>query len=311
MRKVRELLEKSQDLVVAHKAVLAEGKQKNLQIAQAKEELAELESQAGQQSHKLRQMNRDSWMAWDWIQNNQDQFEKRVYGPPMIECSIKDPRFVNLIEAIFQQSDFIVFTVQTKQDFDKLSTQLYRTMRLSSINIKTMTGKLDEFRAPLDDAQARRYGIEGWALDYIDGPEAVLAMLCADGPRLHQTGVSLRDTTQEQYDAFQDSNLSTWVTSKSLYKISRRREYGAGATSTTVRDVRPAKVWTSQPIDNRVRADLQSNIEGWTEEVTAIEGKLNDNKVINAKLVKEIEQAKEEQVGIKKRWVCKLTEYAS
>ena len=297
---VRELYDKNRELEATQMAILMEGKQKNVQIARAKQELADLESQAGQQNHKLRQISQDSWKAWEWIQKNQDKFEKRIYGPPMIECSIKDSRYVNLIEAIFQQTDFIVFTAQTRQDFDKLYTQLYHTMRLSSVNIRTMTGSLNEFGAPLNDEQARRCGIEGWALDYIDGPEAVLAMLCAEGPRLHQTGVSLQDTTQEQYDAFQSSNLSTWVTSKNLYKVNRRREYGPGATSTTVRDVKPAKVWTTQPIDNRAKADLQSNIEGWTEEFAAIKGRADDNKVKNSKLGKEIEQVKEEQVRKKK-----------
>ena len=295
-RRVRELFEKSRELTAAQTAILVEGKQKNVQIARANQELADLESQAGQQNHKLRQMSQDSWRAWDWIQKNQDQFEKRVYGPPMIECSVKDSRYVNLIEAIFQQTDFIVFTTQTNQDFDKLSTQLYKTMRLSSINIRTMVGSLDDFRPPLDNGEAQRYGFKGWALDYVEGPEPVLAMLCADGPRLHQTGISLQDTTEEQYDALERSNLSTWVTSKNLYKIIRRREYGPGAKSTTVREVRPARVWTSQPIDSRAKADLQSNIEGWTEEITAIKGRIEDNKVTNSKLGKEIEQVKEEQV---------------
>ena len=281
----------------AQTAVLAEGKQRNMQIARVKREIEELESQAGQQNHKLRQISQDSYRAWDWIQKNQDHFEKRIYGPPMIECSIKDPRYVNLIEAIFGQTDFIVFTAQTKADFSKLYAQLYGTMKLSGVNIRTMTGNLGEFHPPLNEAEARRNGIEGWALDYVDGPEAVLAMLCAEGPKLHQTGVSLQDTTQQQYETLQSSNISTWVTSKSLYKISRRREYGAGATSTTVRDVRPAKVWTSQPVDSRAKADLQDNIQGWTEELNAMKGQAEDNKVKNQKLGKEMQEVKDEQVG--------------
>ena len=296
MRRVRELVEENRELEAAQTAILAEGKQKSIQIQRANRDLEDLESQAGQQSHKLRQISQDSYKAWDWIQKNQNLFEKRVFGPPMIECSVKDPRYVNLVEAIFGQTDFIVFTAQTKKDFDKLYGQLYGTMRLSGVNIRTMTGSLEEFRAPLDDEEAKRYGIAGWALDYIDGPEAVLAMLCAEGPRLHQTGVSLQDTTQEQYEALQNSNMSTWVTSKSLYKINRRREYGPGATSTTVRDVKPARIWTSQPVDSRAKADLQENIEGWTEELNALKGQAEDNKVKNQKLGKELEEVREEQV---------------
>ena len=273
-----------------------EGRDRNIRINQAERDLENLESQAGQQNRKLGQASRDSAAAWQWIQAHQDEFEKHVYGPPIVECSIKDPRYVDLIESIMGKADFICFTVQTRSDFQKLHDQLHQRMRLKQINIRTMTGGLDKFGPPMSEEETRQSGFDGWALDYLIGPEPVLAMLCSDGPRLNQTGVSLRDTTPEQYEMLQKSPISSWVSSRSIYRINRRREYGPGATSTQVRDTKKAKVWTSQPVDLTAKRELQENIDGWKEEVHAIEVKIDRTRAQVSQLKEEKAEIDREQV---------------
>jgi hypothetical protein len=91
-------------------------------------------------------------------------------------------------------------------------------------------------------------------------------MLCYD-VALNRTGVVLRDITDEQYEILETSPITSWVTSKNSYTITRRREYGPSAASTRVREVRKGKFWTSQPVDMSAKAELQDNIAGWTEEI--------------------------------------------
>ena len=245
-----------------------QGKEKSARIEQAKKSLADLDSQAGKQSNKLAQISRDTSRAWDWVQQHQNEFEKPVFGPPIVECAVTDSRYVDLIETLFQKNNFLSFTVQTSNDFKKLSDELHDRLKLSEINIKTMTGHLDQFRPSVSSEEMKRYGFEGWALDYLTGPEPVMAGLCYD-VRLHLTAVSLRDTTSQQYELLQSSPIESWVTSKSSYKIIRRREYGPSATSTSVRDVRKATIWTDQPVDLRAKQEFLENIEGWGEEVAS------------------------------------------
>lgn len=274
-----------------------QGVDKNTRIEQARRDLANLESQAGQQNNKLAQVARDSARAWSWIQEHQDEFEKQVYGPPIVECSVKDPRFVDLVEGVFTKTDLICFTVQTRSDFKKLHSQLHQRMGFVEINIRTMTGGLDNFRPPINEEERKRYGFDGWALDYMIGPEPVLAMLCAEGPRLHQAAVALQDTTDQQYKMLQDSPIQSWITSKSHYRISRRREYGPGAVSTQVRDLKPAQIWTSQPVDLTAKRELQENIEGWGEEVKSIAGSIENMKA-------QIKQMRDEKAGLEREQVC-------
>lgn len=248
------------------------GKDRSAQIQDAQQELANLESQAGQQSKKLFNLSRDTSKLWEWVQNNQNVFEKPVFGPPVVECSVTDPRYVDMIETLFQKTIFLSFTVQSNHDFKKLQTQAHDRMGLSEVNIKVMPKGVGDFPPPIGPDELKRYGFEGWAIDYLRGPEAVLAMLCYD-LRIHRTAVMIKDTSTQQFEQLQNSPIDSWLTSKSSYNIVRRREYGPSATSTRVREVRRATVWTDQPVDLAAKRELQENIHGWGEEVTAFQAK--------------------------------------
>ncbi|KAL8754328.1 MAG: hypothetical protein Q9184_005149, partial [Pyrenodesmia sp. 2 TL-2023] len=257
--KVRELQRKQEDLGRS-------GKEKNQRIHQAKRDLDNLESQAGQQETKLGQTSNDTFKAWEWIKQHQDEFEKRVFGPPIVECSVTDLQYVDQIETLFQRSQLLTLTCQTKNDFKKLSNILHDELHLAEVNIQHMSGTLDNFPPPMERDQLGRYGLTGWALDYISGPEPVMAMLCTN-VRLNSTGVGDSDTTAQQFELLQNGPIENWVTKRSSYKITRRREYGPSAMSTNVRDVRKANIWTNQPVDLTAKRDLQENIEGWQSEV--------------------------------------------
>ena len=265
-QKVLELKRQMEDIT-------SRGQGRKERIIQAQKELQKLESQAGQRENKLRQASQDTFKAWEWIKEHQDQFEKPVFGPPMVECSVTDPKYVDQIETLLQRGQMLMITCQTKNDFKKLGDILHDRMHLAEINMQHMTGTLADFLPPIDRDQLGRYGLTGWALDYISGPEPVMAMLCAN-VRLERTGVGDQDTTPEQFELLQNGPIENWVTKRSSYKIVRRREYGPSATSTNVRDVRRAQVWTNQPIDIRAKRDLQENIEGWTGEITEFQSQV-------------------------------------
>ncbi|KAI9659689.1 MAG: Structural maintenance of chromosomes protein 5 [Trizodia sp. TS-e1964] len=242
-----------------------QSEERKLPIQQAQRELRDLDSQAGQQGNKLKQISYDTSKAWEWIQLNQNKFSQRVYGPPVLECSVKDPKHVDAIESLFQKNDFLSFTCQSKEDLVVLSEQLIDRMGLSDITIHVNTRSLDEFRPPVNPDEMRRLGLSGWALDFMNGPEPVLAMLCGNN-RLHQTGIVSGDISEAQFTMMSESAVSNWVTDKSSYSIVRRREYGSGATSTRVRPIRPGSIWTDQPVDLSAKRHIQQKIDSWTQE---------------------------------------------
>ena len=273
-----------------------QGMEKKRRIERAERDLDHFDSQAGKQNTKLQNASSDTYKAWKWVQENQAEFEQKVFGPPVVECSVKDPKYVDHVESLFQRGLLLSFTVQTRNDFKKLSSVLHDRLKLSEINIKTILHGLDQYRAPMSAEEMRRVGFENWALEYVQAPEPVLAMLCAE-IKLHETGVSLQDTNQQQFHILERSNLTSWVTSKSSYRVSRRREYGPGATSTQVREVRKAQVWTDQPVDLTAKRELQESIDGWKEEVESFKRHFQDFQV-------RIKQGRDEHTENKQQMVC-------
>lgn len=243
-----------------------QGREKHGQIRATERSLAELDSQAGKQNMKLQNASQDTYRLWEYAQNHKGEFEKPIFGPPLVECSVKDPRYVNQIESLFQRGLMLSFTVQTPADFKTLSNMGGKRLRISEVNIETMVGGLDNFQTTFSEDGMRKYGFDGWALDFINGPEPVLAMLCSK-IRLQEIGVSDRDTTQQQFDMLQNSSIGSWVTSKSSYRIMRRREYGPGATSTQVRETKRAQIWTDQPVDFSAKQEILETIEKFQGEI--------------------------------------------
>ena len=260
---IRELQEQQQGSV-------QRGREVNGRILQARQHLENLDSQTGKQNIKLQSTSPHTAKVWEWVQQHQDDFEKPVSGPPIIECSVKDPAYVDQIETLFQRTIMLSFTVQTNNDFKKLSTQADK-MGLKDVYLKTLVSgvELGKFKAPVSRDDMRRFGLESWAIEHMNGPDVILAMLCGE-VNLHQTGVAMRDTTTEQYNRLESSPIQTWVTKKQMFRFLRRREYGAAGNSTQVRNTRPAVVWTDQPVDLTAKRELQENIQNWSDEIDAI-----------------------------------------
>ncbi|EAW08837.1 DNA repair ATPase SMC5 [Aspergillus clavatus NRRL 1] len=263
---IRELESQAAEIQSKRRPLVQALKTKTGQLDQAERQLRGLASQSGQQEAKLQKLSQHSYQAYKWLQDNQDKFEKEVFGPPVVTCLVKDPKYADAIESLLQRTDFIAFTTQSRNDFRTLQKALNIDMKLHDISIRTSTIPLDNFRPPVSDGELMDLGFNGWAKDYLSGPEPVLAVLCSEN-RLHQTPVKLQDISDETFNRMESSPISSWVAGRQSYQIVRRREYGPSAISTRVRQVRPAQVWTSQPVDVLGQQELEQNISSLKDEV--------------------------------------------
>jgi hypothetical protein len=244
---------------------------------------------------KLARASPDSLKAYKWILENQDKFEKEVFGPPMMTCSVTDPRLADAVESLFQKSDFTTFTTQTRGDFRTMQKELLGGMRLHDITIKTCSLSLDSMKAPIPDNQLRQLGFDGWAKDFLAGPDPVLAMMCSE-KNLHATPIGLRDISEEEFSRLENGPLSSWVSGKSAYQVTRRREYGPGAKSTRVRQVQPAKVWTSQPVDQNLKREYEEKIAGWKGQIQELRDRIKSEESIGLRIKEQMEQTDREMV---------------
>lgn len=163
----------------------------------------------------------------------------------------------------------MVITTQTYADNKKLNDHLFGTMKLAEVTLRTSVGNLADYLPPASTEDLRRFGFDGWALDYIDGPEPVLAMLC-DTVNIHRTGISLRDISEAQHNMIVQSNINTFVVGRLHNSTVGRREYGAGAISTTTKNVKPARFWTEGPVDQSARREIEGRIAALRAEFDAL-----------------------------------------
>lgn len=218
--------------------------------------IQQLDSQQGQKISFLKRVRPEVHRGWEWLQGHLDEFEKEVFGPPMLTCSLRDERYSDLVQAMLMQNDFFCFTCQTRNDHRKLSDQFYKKMGLS-VTIRTCGTDFQTFRSPVSADEVRSYGLDGFAIDFLEGPGPVLAMLCSER-FLHSSGVALKEITHQQFDALQNSQkINTWATGRTYFRVIRRREYGPDATTTSTRKVNQGTFWTDQPVDTSEKAELQ------------------------------------------------------
>lgn len=207
--------------------------------------------------------------AWEWVQENSDKFEKEVLGPPMITCSLKDEKYSDQVQAMMNKDDFVCFTTQTANDHRKLSQQVYKVMSLSVV-LRSCSAELSSFKPPISREDARQIGLDGFALDYIEGPEPVLAMLCSVSG-IHRSGISLNDHNDAQYERLLNSGtINNWVAGRQSFVVRRRREYGPQAMTTVTKTIQPGKFWSDQPVDGSEKNELNRRLNEIAEDLEAL-----------------------------------------
>ncbi|KAI0874514.1 P-loop containing nucleoside triphosphate hydrolase protein [Hypoxylon argillaceum] len=256
-----------------------------------------LNSQQGKKLAQLKSVHSDAAQGWEWLQNNQDQFQREVFGPPMLTCSITDKKYSDQVQSLLSQDDFICFICQTPSDHKKLSNQFYGQMGIA-VPIRTCGSNFASFRPSIPKERLGDFGLDAYAIDYLEGPEPVLAMLCAE-KKLHISGVAQQDISNAQYEQLMAAErIPNWATGKRIYRVARRREYGPSATSTSTRTIMPGRFWTDQPVDESERADMETRMEEVRRELITLKQEGYEIRDKKQGLAEREDEARQEIVAI-------------
>ncbi|KAJ5484801.1 hypothetical protein N7539_004789 [Penicillium diatomitis] len=310
----RDLQTKATELKEERDPVHAKLAELSKNIQQAEAALANLDSETGKQEARLQAISPETLQAYRWVESNQDKFEKPVIGPPILTCSITDPRYADAVEALLNRNDCLAFTVQTKNDFRTLQHHLMGQLKFHDITMKT-SPSLDNpaLQPPMPKEELQQLGFDGWAKDFIKGPDAVIASLCLEN-RFNSTPVMLGSFNGEQteIDALRKKKVTVFTAGTQMYQTNYRAEYSASSTS--VRPIQPAKIWTSQPIDTSVKERHRQNIDNWAREKNEAEEQIrrfrermqgfqNSNKEI-AEAIATIEKEKSQRQTAHTEWLA-------
>ncbi|KAJ4297573.1 Structural maintenance of chromosomes protein 5 [Kalmusia sp. IMI 367209] len=225
-----------------------------------------LNTQSGQQASRLATLSRDTSDGWRWLQENMSKLslKAKVYGPPIIECSVPDKNYADAVESQLRRGDLTAITCTNVEDAQVIQDTLLGPKKdgflgLHDITIRTILHPRSWYRSPMTQEELANFGFEGWISDVIQGPDAVLAMLC-DSAKLHRTAFASRSISNEQYNALQRGDqISRWVGGSEVYQITRRREYGVSSTS--VNPLKKAQYFTGQAVATTEMTQLDEEIK--------------------------------------------------
>ncbi|KAJ4991101.1 SMC N terminal domain-containing protein [Stagonosporopsis vannaccii] len=226
-----------------------------------KNQRARLDTQSGKQTSLLQKISPDTAKAWDWFNEKKMQLPLKgdVYGPPILECSLTHPQFADAIESQMKFGDAVAITCTNKDDHTLLFNEMTGKDKLGlhGVYLRTSPKPSSAFPAPMPHSALAQFGFEGYLRDYLDGPDAVIAMLC-DNVKLHRVAFAPKPISDQQHAAASSSPIQAWVSGKDAYRITTRREYGVSSTS--VNHLKPARFFSlDQPVnsDEKIQLDEQ------------------------------------------------------
>jgi chromosome segregation ATPase len=264
-----------------------------------REQRARLDTQIGKQASVLSKLSQDTAKAWDWFQKNRDGLSLKgdVLGPPILECSIRDPQYADAVESQLRKGDLVAITCTNADDQKLLSNQFLGRdkMNLHDIYTRTSPKPLSAYRAPVAPSEMQDMGFEGYLIDYVQGPDAVLAMLC-DNARLNRTAYASRPISDDQHAAVSSSHIQKWVSGRDVYQITTRREYGASSTAVT--QLKKARFFVDQPANSEEKRQLEETIKRIQRESMELQGQIDKCKQEMGDLKQQIHAFKQEKDGV-------------
>ncbi|KAH7398922.1 P-loop containing nucleoside triphosphate hydrolase protein [Phaeosphaeria sp. MPI-PUGE-AT-0046c] len=272
-------------------ALSVENKEKRLQRAR-------LDTQDGKREAVLQNLSRDTAKAWGWFQAHKHELHLKgeVYGPAILECSIQDPRFADAVESQLRKGDLLAITCTHKDDQRMLSDHFMSQTKLNLHDVYTRTSlkPLSEYRVPVPASELPALGFSGYVIDYIQGPDALLAMLCAN-TRLHQIAYAAQPISDEQHAAVSSSAIQKWVSGRDIFQITTRREYGASSTAVT--QLWPARSFVDQPANTEEKRRLDDDIKDFQRQGLEMQEEMKNckQKTLDLKQqVQDLRQARED-----------------
>ncbi|KAK6333574.1 Structural maintenance of chromosomes protein 5 [Orbilia javanica] len=221
-------LNTSTDVIDALKAKCDE---KKTEVSDIEKWISRMNNISAQKIAALQKASRDSFIVFEWLQKNKDQFNGPVYGPPIVECTVNDPRYQAEIEALLGRGEKLAFTCTSKRDFDILMNTVYgdgrnqRGLGLSEVYLKYIEKGLNEFPRIATRDELSSWGFDGLALDFISGPSEVLSMLCSS-IGLNRVGITKSKLSPSQLQSVKmGQKMTRWVADGTSTSIRRRPDY--------------------------------------------------------------------------------------
>ncbi|EMR11466.1 hypothetical protein PNEG_00481 [Pneumocystis murina B123] len=230
-------------------------KESKVALKQVQNKLDDLDNVREQRLQWLKQNDRDVFDAVIWLSNNRNKFKDHVYEPVYLEISVRDLKYADFLEACFQKNTYMAFTFLNRDDYLLFNRILVdskegcgRELRLHTAEFSnTSSPSLDMQKQPYISSELKQnFGMDGYLLDFLDGPSPVLNTLCHIA-NIHRIPVSINEISDECYrklsrcvNSVNQLIFPVFISGKTHYTM-RKSKYGRKDVSTVTKLVTKAQ----------------------------------------------------------------------
>jgi tellurite resistance protein len=253
-------------------------------------ELLNLDNIRQQKLHALKQSDPQLYKAITILHGSRDSFEGRVYEPLMLELSVKDSSYADILEATMNYSMLSTFVCEKEQDYYTLRRILVKDNKLR-VNVACPSAvDYERIRNPMQHEKVRSLGFECLAFDQLVGPEPVLAYACS-GAYLDSFAIS-RQSLSQNVLMNAEKELTRFSVGQTSYTV--RRAYGT--QSVQARLIKRSRFFLGS-VDQELKRRLENELEDIHSEISTFKKDGEDLEGMSVKLMKKLEDLKNQRVS--------------
>ena len=152
----------------------------NKRINSVNMQITSLDDSKRQRLELIRQKSPDTYEAVNWLKSNSSKFKTKIYGPVCLEVGLTDMNYAQEVENFFNMDVMFSFVVT-----DRADSILFKKILCDENNLKINVIEIGEllpqnFPPQMSNDELKSFGFDHFAIEVIDAPASVLAVLCQD-----------------------------------------------------------------------------------------------------------------------------------
>ncbi|OCH94491.1 hypothetical protein OBBRIDRAFT_122871 [Obba rivulosa] len=242
--------------------------------------LKQLDDVSHRKLEALARWDRDCADVVRWLRDNRHRFKMEIFEPPALSLTVPDKRYATAVENCFSADQMKMFVAQCEEDYALLNRLAVDTPeglgRKARIHTWYRARTQEQQAPPMNEAELREVGFDGYAMDFVSCPEGLKWFLQIH-VRLHRTAIALDASGVNQNRAMEmaaNAGGANYVVGNVLNTVTRSR-YGKRLPQNHTRDLRPAKNLVHQDIDPTVKNAIDTAISNAHRELNILQEEEN------------------------------------
>ena len=199
----------------------------------------------------------------------------KIFEPPILSIAAKSQTYAAYLASCVDFHTSMSLTMLDKETYDQFSEDIVSKFK---VNIREVSNQTTE--PPMSREELRKYGFEGYLVDFIDGEENVIRMLCQQ-QKIHMIPVTRQDLSASHLERLKrpDNNgnipFPRFIAGKYIHTI-KKSEYGSrqSFSSSTAIDMKN-RFYLGSAMSATESSRLRSTIDNLTNRIKDLEKELH------------------------------------